>query len=323
MAPEKTQGGYIPLGYIKDFFRYLCRHRDAIEVITYADLPWENDYQWEDNYLRERGRFLEQRDPNKIYLLLQHDVDSYPDRTLNMLKVQRDMGLKSNVMIFNRRISRETLQKTGDVEVTDYALDTEFLRSLEQEHGFNIGYHCNAYEKSAFNLDKAAQIFAEDVQSLRTNYNVCFFSHHGGARDADGRSNNLLGLPESMREEVRWVANLHTVKLEGSYSDGGLPKRTTHLDRLDLRGFVDRMLPGGRYRILLHPQYYTDHPHELPRYKGDRWYDELESYRKGETRDVWARMKPRKHPPRVVRQIRGRWRSMRSKVGRMVRGLRE
>ena len=61
-----------------------------------------------------------------------------------------------------------------------------------------------------------------------------FFCPHGGARDSEGRSNVHFGMPEEMRESVRWVLNRHSIKLNGVRSDGGF-RNKERWDNLDLR----------------------------------------------------------------------------------------
>jgi len=279
MSDEHSHG-YFPLEYFIDFLKFLKNNDDIIEIITYDDLPWGDDYDYERNYPQEYKNWKDQlnkgeRDKRKIYVLLQHDVDSAPERTMTVLREEERLGIPSNVMIFNQRINRRYLQRTGELMYTDYELDYKYLRKIQDESGFVIGYHSNAFDQALFNMGKAMNIFEDDVKELQKNFTIKFFSPHGGARSPEGLSNNILTIPDSLKSSLRWVHNRKKVRFDGEYSDGGInsPKRNP-ADR-DLRDYVKKWQRGKRYRILIHPQYYNTPYKPSPRMRGTRWYDEL------------------------------------------------
>tara|TARA_B100000405_G_scaffold289378_1_gene238723 strand:+ start:1152 stop:2030 length:879 start_codon:yes stop_codon:yes gene_type:complete len=268
-----------PANYLDSFMRMLVEPERNIEVITYSDLDFRDDFDYENSYRSEWGNWLESmkngdRDPEKIYVILQHDVDDSPERTHRLLGVQEDLGVRSNVMIFNRPVNRGLLAKTGIVEYNDYPVDMDLFLRL-QEKGWLFGYHSNSFEQAAFDFEKSGQFFIEDVEELRSKgLKIEFFCPHGGARDSEGRSNVHFGMPEEMRESVRWVLNRHSIKLNGVRSDGGF-RNKERWDNLDLRDFVRSWKPGKRYRLNLHPQHYHDDflPHEP--FMESTWYREL------------------------------------------------
>jgi hypothetical protein len=290
---QDTQG-YFPLEYFVDFLRFLHDHKDIIEIITYDDLAWGDDYDYNSNYNQEYKSWQREikagtRDETKIYVLLQHDVDRLPERTLDILKVEAEYSIPSNVMIFHRRISRRHYQKTGELLYTDYELDYTLLRQLQDEAGFVIGYHSNAYDRSLFDVEKALHIFEEDVAALRRYFNIRYFSPHGGLRDPRGQSNNTLPIPPSLSHSIRWVANNKTARFTASYSDGGINSAKRNPEGRDLRDFVKNWKPGHRYRVLTHPQYYHTPCHPSPRLAGTPWYDQLlEFYATGQPDSAWA-----------------------------------
>jgi hypothetical protein len=283
---ERTPHGtasdaYLPVQYYVDFLDLLNRRRDAVEIITYRDLPWGGDYDFLGSYPEERRNWKNQiaageRSKHKIYVLLQHDVDGRPERTVRLLQEEERLGIRSNVMIFNRLINRTRLAKTGTLQFDEYCLDDDYLCRL-QRSGFVVGYHCNAYEQALFNLTKAEQIFVEDVRELRDRFNIEFFSAHGGVRDSAGKSNSCVRVPKGLLRSIRWVHNTHGPVFDGTYSDGAFASGKKRPEDLDLRGFVRAWLPGGRYRILVHPQYYHPRPSRLPLFETVPWY-----------RDVWS-----------------------------------
>lgn len=119
----------------------------------------------------EQRRWKEQlksgeRDPGKIYVLLQHDVDRLPERTMILLRHERDLAIPSTVQVFKRLVNRRHLKLTGQIEYKDYPLDDELMRDLEANHRFVIGYHNNAYEQALFDRELATQIFTNNEEVI-------------------------------------------------------------------------------------------------------------------------------------------------------------
>lgn len=266
----------IPLAYFEGFLDFLARERDRITVITYADLAWASDDTWEDSYAAEllRWRRRIKKDPelcDKIYVVLQHDVDSWPERSMAVARLEAERGLPSNLMVFNRVHYRRALAERGVIEYLPYELDIELLQRLEREHGFVIGYHSNAFEQALWDERAAQRRFRRDVRALRKKFDIRFFSAHGGVPSPDGRNNVDFSPSRWSSRGLRWVATGRAARFHGNYSDGGLLQRDVIPDR-DLRDFVRTWKPGLRYRVLTHPQYY-DEPAELaPQLADVPWY---------------------------------------------------
>lgn len=284
---EGKAGGYFPQEFFVDFLRFLRQNDDVIQVITYDDLPWEEDYDYEKSYIDEYKRWKKQADPEKIYVLLQHDVDSSPYRSMAILKEEEKLGIPSNSMIFNKRINRRHLKKTGELLYTEYDLDFELMKRLQDEHGFVFGYHNNAFEQSLYDDQLAEEIFIKDVEELRKKLQIKYFSPHGGAASPDGKNNKDMDLPEKLKNEIRWVANRFTVRFDGVYSDGGINSANRDPKKRDLRDFVRTWKRGKRYRVLTHPQYYHTPCEPSPRMKGTEWYDDLLLHYENSDVSVW------------------------------------
>lgn len=284
--------GYFPLEFFVDFLEFLYKNRKVIEVITYNDLDWGDDFNYEKSYPIEWKSWNTQlktgdRDPNKIYVIIQHDVDAFPEGTMTILREEERLGIPSNVMLFHRRINRRHLQNTGELLYTEYDVDMHEIRRL-QDKGFVFGYHCNAFERASFDVDKAMEIFEADVNELNRYLKIRYFSPHGGPRSPEGKTSNCLPVPDSLRKSIRWVHNRMTVRFRGSYSDGGpnSPKRDP--SKRDLRDFVRTWRPGNRYRVLTHPQYYHSPCGVSPRLAQASWYNEvLEFYNSKHSSSVW------------------------------------
>ncbi|ODR97406.1 hypothetical protein AUC69_12405 [Methyloceanibacter superfactus] len=274
-------GAYFPRRYVTDFFRFIEAHKADLEVITYADFPWGRDWDFDGGYPEERKAWAKElasgkRNPNKAYIILQYDIDSFPERAMGLLREPTQALCPTNVMIFNKRIDRRRLKTTGEVAFTDYDLDDALLRSLSDQ-GFVIGYHINAFEQALFDTDRALEIFDRDVRELSARFPISFVSAHGGVPGPDGRNNNNMPFHQDWQTKLRWVHNGHSPKFNGQFSDGGHNAPTRDPVKRDLRDFVRTFKPGNRYRILLHPQYYSDAPLPSARYGGTTWYDEIMS----------------------------------------------
>ena len=290
---EEDSQGYFPFEYLMDFFNFLCTNKNTIEFITYDDLPWGDDYDFENNYPSEYKNWREElrrgvRDNSKIYVLIQHDVDSSPERSLALIREEERLQIPANIMIFNRRVNRKYLKSAGRLLYTDYELDHEYLANLQEEKKFVVAYHSNAYDQSLYDKKEALRIFEEDVIALRKLYRINYFSPHGGPSCPDGLSNNCLPIPEALRTSLRWVHNRKKVRFDGEYSDGGLNNPRRNPGGRDLRDFVRKWERGKRYRILIHPQYYHTPWKVSRRLRGTPWYDNLlERYSLGKGLSAW------------------------------------
>ncbi len=260
---------YFPFRYLEGFLRHVAAD-PSINVMTYDDLPFGGDFDHENTYPYEFSKWYSQADPTKKHLLIQYDVDSAPHITAAALRVHEATGVPVNVMLFNAPAKQS--QRSYH-----HALWQLVVR-LRKTGQVCLGYHCNAYERAGFDLDEMAALISEDVGELSLGYegDVRYISPHGGLRDANGKSNaHVLKIPEKLRNKIRWVHNRYTIRLQGQYSDGGIAKKVYDADR-DLRAFVfDRMQPGRRYRILIHPQYYSDTYQLCEPLKEFDWYREI------------------------------------------------
>lgn len=275
----RNEKGFFPVAYFVNFLEWINERRDQIEILTYDSLPWGDDYDHEHHHPAEFECWRHQlhtgeRDPSRIYLLLQHDVDDRPERTQLLMQEEDRLNVPTNVMIFNRRLNRLHLQRTGEVVYRDYEIDDDLLQRLESR-GFVIGYHSNAYEQANFDRDLAREIFIRDVRELRERFTIRYFCPHGGVRDAEGHSNASLDLPGELSRDIRWVLNRYSVRFDGVYSDGAINSPRRNAVERDMRNFISTWKPGGRYRILTHPQYYHTTIRENNRLHGVEWYDEI------------------------------------------------
>jgi len=291
--PEGTAP--FPFRFYVEFLEFLAAHPD-IQIITYADLPWGGDFDAARGYPREKARWqrklrLKLLSPKKIYVLVQNDVDTHPQRTEAVLRHHERTGIPANVMIFNRRVDRRHLVRTGELSLTPYELDDDYLRSLERK-GFVFGYHMNAHERALFDMEKAQEIFSEDIVALRERFNIRFVTAHGGAPSPSGKNNRDVPMPAQYRNDMRWVHNGFSPFFKSTYSDGGLNSPLRDPTKRDLRDFVKSWKRGHRYRVLLHPQYYAEDINPSARLLLAQWYkDLLAHYSAPGAASVWKAIK--------------------------------
>lgn len=267
MTPERPPA--LPLAYYEGLLDLLAAD-PRIRTITYADLPWALLDRPQDHYPREWRRWQRHADPDTIYVVLQHDVDASPERTLRVVELEAERGLRSSVMVFNRHHDRQRLARDGVLEFRPYDLDVPRLQQLEQS-GFVVGYHSCAVEQSGWDLERAKEQFVTDVRELRESFDIRFFNPHGGVPGPGGVNNRSIVVPRGTR--VRWVSNRHGCRWDAGYSDGALYGDTPLAER-DLRDFVRTWQPGRRYRVLTHPQYYGA-TEPVEEFADDPWYREL------------------------------------------------
>lgn len=290
-------GAYFPQRYLLDFFDYLKAHSDKYNVITYDDIPIQDPKDEEENYIGEFknwvttvGRTEKGRD--KAHVLIQYDIDSRPERANSLLKSSHHDDIPANVMLFRDRIDRKHFKKTGELRFTEYDFDMALLQERMKQN-FVMGYHTNAYEKSEHNMDRAVEIFNDDMTYFHENFGVKYFSAHGGVPGPDGKNNNGLPFDPRWTEKSVWVHNGRTLRFQGYFSDGGHNSKARDPKDRDLRDFVAGMEPGKRYRMLLHPQYYADNNTRSERFSGTPWYDEMmDSYLKDPSQSLWKDIKP-------------------------------
>jgi len=278
-SDEFQQGGYFPLEYYVEFIQYL-KNNKKIEIITYDDMAWAESANGKTVYETEKYNWekkLEsgERDPKKIYVLLQHDVDSRPERSMRLIQEEIAVGVRSNVMIFARRHNRKELKNNWVLQYTDYNLDSELLKRAEKEFGFVIGYHCNAYEQALYNLNNAQQRMIDDVKVLRKEYDIKFWSAHGGVAGPENINNNKMIPPDVINASTIWVHNGSSPFFDGNYSDGGLNNKKRDPRNRNISDFVTTWKPGKRYRILTHPQYFSSPPQYNEWLATADWYKEI------------------------------------------------
>jgi hypothetical protein len=265
-----------PLPYYKYFLAEI--RRLGVEVITYADIFSDaDDWDYQSFYPNEYKNWLVSRDPEKTYLLIQHDVDNHPFFAKRMVALEMAYGIRSNVFIFKERYVKG---KSG-AEVA-YDVDHDFFHEA-QRMGFVIGYHQNAFALENFDMGKAVKRYADDVEFLRKHYDIRFVTPHGGAglKLAEKTIGNVdVPIPEKLEGNLRWVYNRFGVKFDKRWSDGGL-RKTRDVKRIQnfdiVNHFLRNLKKGSRNFCLVHPQRwgYNVDIHQNPMMAKEQWYQEI------------------------------------------------
>lgn len=263
----------LPLSFYECFLKALVKRGD-VEFITYNELMWGDDIDYKNFYPREWERWQAAlrdgtRSRSKAYILLQHDTDSGPADTLRMAALEEQVGARSSIMTF---LNWRSERVVGDL--VSYPIDWDALKALESK-GFCIGYHCNALHNADFDVERAYVVFREELTSLSHEFDLKFFSPHGGKSGPSGETNSSLDYPKVCPTPARWVGNRFAPRFNKHFSDGGLNGRLASGDeRSDLRAWLHALQPG-RHRVLIHAQYYREE--EFEPFEGDEemlpnWY---------------------------------------------------
>ncbi len=248
--------------------------RGDVEFITYDDLAWQADDDHKGGYPNEWQAWQRQvlrgsRSSKTVHLLIQHDIDSGPLQTRQMLELEAEYGVRSTTMLFHRW--------RGDYSagsLTSYPADFAYFQSIERQ-GFCFGYHCNAFHNTGFVEQGVYDLFLEDVAALRRMFSIRYFSPHGGERhnDLGNASFDYIGRTNI---DLKHVHNGCSPAFNSTFSDGGLYGRLRK-GAADANFFAwsENLRPGGRYRLLLHPQYFSDESFRAFDGTQSGWYAEL------------------------------------------------
>jgi hypothetical protein len=272
-VPETETQTTFPWRLVEQVFDVLEEHK--VKCVRYCDLETERSwcgsrYRYLDEFvrfkLRRLGLMATARDLITIGLhgsdlahrppadsgrnrsgsaaptvILQHDADALPERTLEMMRREQRRGLVSSCYFLVHPADHIT-----------YEPDLAALRRLEQ-CGFEVGYHQNAYERSGYDADDAYATIERDLDWMRQHFNVRSFVPHGGSPSPTGLNNAHLPHAGPLKP-LLWAYNGDCILKDATWSDGGIRKNAP----IDPREFVKRLAPGSRAVMLMHPQYYGD-----------------------------------------------------------------
>jgi hypothetical protein len=106
--------------------------------------------------------FMKRYDITKPFIMMRHDVDRYPKRSLAMAKLEHDLGVKSTYYF-------RTIPQTLKADII------QEIASL----GHEIAYHYESLAEHNGNYEKAIKDFEENLERLRKLYPVRNIAMHG------------------------------------------------------------------------------------------------------------------------------------------------
>ena len=253
------------VSFLKEYLRFCIGERAAL---------WELYYLKRYQYHHLVRRILRQLPShpkdwiprtNKSTVILQHDADRQPYKTLDMMKLEQALNVvSSNFFFFERNV--------WDNDIEPYELDVEHLVEMERK-GFEIGYHLNAYELADYDLEAAFKLIERDINWFRNNFNLKSFVPHGGKPGKNNLNNHEVPY-EGILRNYTWCYNGMGIYSDRLWSDGNIYFEQVE----DPREVAKSIQPGHRAVFLMHPQYYGDSLMEgyerLPVSK-DKWWREL------------------------------------------------
>lgn len=178
-------------------------------------------------------------------VILSHDADHQPYKTLDMMEFERRLGVVSSAFFFYE-------QNLKGNEYDPYTLDLDKLKSLERS-GFEIGYHLNAYELADYNLDKAFEIINRDIAWFEQHFKLRSFVPHGGVPGDNNLNNDHIPYQGILRNYT-WCYNGLGQGRDLMWTDG----YCRYQQLRDPREVAKAIEPGDRAVFLMHPQYYGD-----------------------------------------------------------------
>jgi len=241
--------------YLSGLVRWLAE--SDYSIISYNDLAGVPRFGEEGE---EFNRWITKAEgEGKKSILLQYDVDANPDVTSRILDTHIEFKVPANVMIFARKIFDWKLKREGIIEYDDaYQLDFKKFEKFQKCGGI-VGYHCNAFDRAGGNESLALEIFEKDVEELRKNVDIHFFSMHGGHVTKEGKCNATMKVQTLLRKlKLTWVHNGNSVYFHRNWADGSASNPKYRNEPSDPLDFILSTAIGQRTRLLLHPQYYHD-----------------------------------------------------------------
>lgn len=174
-------------------------------------------------------------------VVLQHDADQQPFKTIDMMKLEEELGVVSSSYFFRKQ--------NLDFDNT-YEVNIQTLSELEGK-GFEIGYHLNAYERAEYNEDLYQIYLNEDLSFFNENFDLRTFVPHGGNPSKEGKNNDHIAYVKPLRQ-FSWCYNGKGFWQNESWSDGNIYFENIE----DPRIVASRLRKGQRGMFLMHPQYY-------------------------------------------------------------------
>lgn len=108
------------------------------------------------------NKYLSSRKPLDKFIILRHDVDLKPERSLHIAKLESELGISSTYYF---RMIREVYKP-------------ELIKKIAA-FGHEIGYHYEVVDKAKGDLEKALEIFKSELAKLKVLTTISTICMHG------------------------------------------------------------------------------------------------------------------------------------------------
>jgi hypothetical protein len=234
--------------WIIDSAREYARYKTGTDILPVAVLATAlNRLARRAPRLAGVSRWLGWRQPRTPSVVLHHDADRQPHKTVDMMRLEERLGVVSSNYFFVQRCARWP----GDDET--YEVDFAALRELETR-GFEIGYHLNTMERGGYDVARASAIAANDIAFLRQKMNLRTFVPHGGVPGPGGLNNEHTPYTGELASLV-WAYSGRGFVNDAMWSDG-YAEGEAALRLPDPRKVAASLRGRMRGHFLMHPQYY-------------------------------------------------------------------
>ncbi len=175
--------------------------------------------------------------------IIRHDLDDKPQRLANILRCEKEMGVRSSVFV---------LLRTTNYNIFSHAL-WRILKEAERD-GFEIGLHSNFVETARILGENPDTILKQEVDCLRSMFSVRGIACH---RTLDFMYNSLPYL------QSNWARLRPLINLDYEAYDEGLMRRfiyvnegfKTHLTWRNMKP-EEAIATGGDVYLLTHPHWW-------------------------------------------------------------------
>ena len=111
------------------------------------------------------------RNPDKVKILLRHDVDIIFDRFIKMMEIEEKLGIPSCYFI------------RDNAERYKFEKAIPYIKKMESSNLFEPGLHYQSITNASGNIEKGKELFKKEVDAYRKYYPLVFVAAHGDKYD--------------------------------------------------------------------------------------------------------------------------------------------
>lgn len=231
--------------YLREYAAYKMGSRNLLLAVAATAL---NRLARKNRRLGGLTQLMAWRRPSSPTVVLHHDADRQPYKTVDMMRLEARLGVVSSSYFFVKRCPRWV----NDEEL--YELDFDQLNELQQK-GFEIGYHANAMEQAGYDRAGAVVIADRDIAFLRQHgLKLRSFVPHGGQAGPGGLNNDHAPYAGQLAELI-YAYNGRGFVNDVTWSDG-YAEGESAAELVDPRETASALTGRRRGHFLMHPQYY-------------------------------------------------------------------